>query len=103
MRLKQDVGDLSRQVTTLLYEVEKLRAKLLNAHSVCTNEKSIKKKEADETIDSSFTMLYEPNEAEVSSSSDIITKHMIDFRYLYFCLGFVLFFIYFSRIRLGLE
>ncbi len=80
MRLKQDVGDLSRQVTTLLYEVEKLRAKLLNAHNGNERAQNVKKREMEESVDSSFAMLYEPNEAEVTSSSDIITKHMIDFR-----------------------
>lgn len=32
-RLKQDVNDLSRQVSVLLYEIEKLRARLINSKS----------------------------------------------------------------------
>ena len=62
---------------TLLYEVEKLRLKVFNNRKSATSATFI------DDIDSTShqSMLNESNlEQEVTSSSDFITKHMIEFR-----------------------
>ncbi len=82
IRLRQDVNDLSRQVTTLLHEVEKLRTKLINISKI-NGVKLL-----DESMNSSKqnlnnSQLNESNAAEVSSSSEIISKDLLLFRYLF--------------------
>jgi nucleoprotein TPR len=78
IRLKQDVNDMSRQVTALLNENEKLRGKLLRRSSFAGNESN---------LENSLTIIdNEQNNsislAEVSSSSEVISKNLIVFRYL---------------------
>jgi nucleoprotein TPR len=76
---------MSRQVSTLLYEVEKLRTKVFN------NKKSASSTFIEADADSTSqqqsmflnTMFNDTiNEQEVTSSSDFITKHMIEFRHV---------------------
>ena len=83
MRLKQDVNDMSRQVSTLLYEVEKYRVKVFNNRKSGTSASSTFIDDIDSSSHQSVLMntFNETNlEHEVTSSSDFITKHMIDFR-----------------------
>lgn len=70
-RLKQDVADLSRQVTTLLHEVEIHRkSKLYGTPSYQQNTSLVLNTTDDSII----------NDPEVSSTSEAITKHLIDFK-----------------------
>ncbi len=70
IRLKQDCNDLSRQVTVLLHEVEKLRSKLLSASRKSANNLS---------LDQSMNEINE-SITEVSSSSEVISKDILLFR-----------------------
>lgn len=78
-RLKQDVNDMSRQVTVLLYEVEQLRSKLVTNQGNRTF-----KTDADNQADSTLANLFANNDSndsyEVSSSSEAMTKNSFMFR-----------------------
>jgi len=67
MRLRQDCNDLSRQVSVLLHEVEKLRSKLLA-------RKSFNRSDLEQSMNDTLT------ESEVSSSSEVISKDVLLFR-----------------------
>lgn len=89
VRLKQDVNDLSRQVTVLLYEIEKLRTRLLNQGQTKTS--GIKDTDY---MDTTLAHLFGNNQAaaasanesinesmaEVTSSSEVINKNAFLFR-----------------------
>jgi nucleoprotein TPR len=76
MRLKQDVADLSRQVTVLVYEVEQLRAKIVSNNQ--SRAKGVEPLNAYYNADSTLANLFGYNNednvnasfAEVSSSSE---------------------------------
>lgn len=70
VRLRQDVSDLSRQVTVLLQEVEKLRSKLLSK----SGADSFKEQ------DMNRSDIMESSMAEVSSSSETLSKDLLLFR-----------------------
>jgi hypothetical protein len=70
VRLRQDVSDLSRQVTVLLQEVEKLRAKLLAK----TSADSFKEQDLNRSD------IFESSTVEVSSSSETLSKDLLLFR-----------------------
>lgn len=74
-RLKQDVNDLSRQVSVLLYEIEKLRARRLNPRGGAGSVGE----HLDTTLAHLFgnnpnesMMMNETNVAEVTSSSEML-------------------------------
>lgn len=95
VRLKQDVSDLSRQVTVLLYEIEKMRSKMLHHTS---GKKSISGDYLDTTLTNLFSSAAASNQTtmmmnesssfaaadtslnEVSSSTETVNKNTLLFR-----------------------
>ena len=83
IRLKQDVNDLSRQVTVLLHEIEKLRTKLVNSHNKSLNMSS-RNMDHEKSMDSSFNLsqtIHDDQAGEVSSSTEATSKNLFLFRY----------------------
>jgi nucleoprotein TPR len=86
IRLKQDVGDLSRQVTVLLYEVEQLRSKMVSGNQSRAKGGASSEMNVYQTADSTLANLFGDNNsqdasfAEVSSSSEIANKNAFLFR-----------------------
>ena len=75
IRQRQDINDLSRQVTTLLHEVEKLRTKLISQ----SRQTGLKGDEFNKSyLNASYS---NESTAEVSSSSEVISKDLLLFRY----------------------
>lgn len=74
-RLKQDVADLSRQVTVLLYEVEQLRLKMVNSGTAANRTIELYQTSAETTLAQLFN-----EEEEVSSSSEAVNKNAHVFR-----------------------
>jgi nucleoprotein TPR len=81
IRFRQDCNDLSRQVTVLLHEVEKLRSKLMNASRKSTGNTNSNNLNASSS-EHNVSAYSETNEslAEVTSSSEIVSKDILLFR-----------------------
>jgi hypothetical protein len=74
IRQRQDINDLSRQVTTLLHEVEKLRTKLISQ----AKQTGLRGDEFNKSyLNTSYS---NESTAEVSSSSEVISKDLLLFR-----------------------
>ena len=80
IRLKQDVADLSRQVTVLLYEVEQLRSKMVSGLKSSASNYFKDPNETSSYADSTLANLFGNNEDEVSSSSEIANRNAFLFR-----------------------
>jgi hypothetical protein len=85
IRLKQDVNDLSRQVTVLLHETEKLRTKRVNSLNKSLNMSGKNLDQDKSQIDQSnlnMSELFDQSEnvGEVSSSTEVASKSLFLFR-----------------------